>query len=215
MSKRFTWRPHGCNCTDEETHLSGDQAGRLRHMWLLSMRDAKRREKAVDESNPARGLVTHQLLYCRVGIGFHLQILANGSVWGVHEPSEYSLMRVFAMRPGIVGIRGVMSELYLCMNQEGIAHGTKKFSNECLFKERMEENHYNTYSSLTHTGFFLALSQQGKLRQGNRVHRPLCKLSCIEGDAGSSDPLSQRHYLSALPRSDVPLYLEESVSVCN
>jgi len=34
-----------CNCTDEETHLPGDQAGRLRHMWLLSMRDAKRREK--------------------------------------------------------------------------------------------------------------------------------------------------------------------------
>ncbi|XP_056098142.1 fibroblast growth factor 4A isoform X2 [Rhinichthys klamathensis goyatoka] len=160
-----------CNCTDEETHLSGDQAGRLRHMWLLSMRDAKRREKAVDESNPARGLVTHQLLYCRVGIGFHLQILANGSVWGVHEPSEYSLLRVFAMRPGIVGIRGVKSELYLCMNQEGIAHGMKKFSNECLFKERMEENHYNTYSSLRHAGFFLALSQQGKLRKGNRVGR--------------------------------------------
>lgn len=46
----------------------------------------------MDESNPARGLVTHQLLYCRVGIGFHLQILANGSVWGVHEPSEYSMI---------------------------------------------------------------------------------------------------------------------------
>lgn len=28
------------------------------------------------------------------------------------------------MRPGIVGIRGVKSELYLCMNQEGTAHGT-------------------------------------------------------------------------------------------
>jgi len=27
------------------------------------------------------------------------------------------------MRPGIVGIRGVKSKLYLCMNQEGIAHG--------------------------------------------------------------------------------------------
>ncbi|XP_039539103.1 fibroblast growth factor 4A isoform X1 [Pimephales promelas] len=161
-----------CNCTDEETHLPGDQAGRLRHMWLLSMRDAKRREKAaVDKSNPAQGLVTHQLLYCRVGIGFHLQILANGSVWGVHEPSEYSLLRVFAMRPGIVGIRGVKSELYLCMNQEGIAHGMKKFSNECLFKESLEENHYNTYSSLRHTGFFLALSQQGKLRKGIGRHQ--------------------------------------------
>ncbi|XP_067265585.1 fibroblast growth factor 4A isoform X1 [Chanodichthys erythropterus] len=161
-----------CNCTDEETETSGDQGGLLRHMWLLSMRDAKRKEKAVvDESNPAQGLISHQLLYCRVGIGFHLQILMNGSVWGVHEPSEYSFLRVFAWRAGVVGIRGVKSELYLCMNQEGIAHGMKKFSNECLFKERMEENHYNTYSSLIYTGFFLALSPQGQLRKGNKVGR--------------------------------------------
>lgn len=34
-----------CNCTDEETESSGDQASRLRHMWQLSMRDAKIREK--------------------------------------------------------------------------------------------------------------------------------------------------------------------------
>ncbi|XP_039539106.1 fibroblast growth factor 20 isoform X4 [Pimephales promelas] len=85
--------------------------------------------------------------------------------------SLLSLLRVFAMRPGIVGIRGVKSELYLCMNQEGIAHGMKKFSNECLFKESLEENHYNTYSSLRHTGFFLALSQQGKLRKGIGRHQ--------------------------------------------
>ncbi len=30
---------------------------------------------------------------------------------------------MFAVRPGIVGIHGVKSERYLCMNQEGIAHG--------------------------------------------------------------------------------------------
>uniref|UniRef100_A0A8C2PS93 Fibroblast growth factor n=1 Tax=Cyprinus carpio TaxID=7962 RepID=A0A8C2PS93_CYPCA len=121
---------------------------------------------AIGESNPAR----HQLLYCRVGIGFHLQIVMNGSVWGIHEPSEYSLLRVFAVRPGIVGICGVKSERYLCMNPEGIAHGMKKFSNECLFKENMEDNHYNTYASLS-TGFFLALSQQGQLRKGKKVGR--------------------------------------------
>ncbi|KAF4109343.1 hypothetical protein G5714_010416 [Onychostoma macrolepis] len=155
-----------CNCTDEETESSGDQASRLRHMWQLSMKDANIREKAIEESNPAQ----HQLLYCRVGIGFHLQIVMNGSVWGVHEPSEYSLLRVFAVRPGIVGIRGVKCERYLCMNQEGIAQGMKLFSNECLFKERMEENHYNTYSSIS-TGYFLALSQKGQLRKGKRVGR--------------------------------------------
>ncbi|XP_056611052.1 fibroblast growth factor 4B [Triplophysa dalaica] len=134
-------------------------------MWLLSMMETKMREKV----NPTRELITYQLLYCRAGIGFHLQILKNGSVGGVHEPSEYSLLRVFAMSPGVVGIRGVKSEMYLCMNKEGNACGMKEFSNECLFKEHMEENHHNTYSSLPHPGLYLALSQQGQLRRGNRV----------------------------------------------
>ncbi|XP_051565871.1 nectin-4-like isoform X1 [Myxocyprinus asiaticus] len=54
----------------------------------------------VQYSNPAQGLIIHQLLYCHVGIGFHLQILMNGSVWGVHKPSEYKavLKRVSIQR---------------------------------------------------------------------------------------------------------------------
>ncbi|XP_051998880.1 fibroblast growth factor 4A [Xyrauchen texanus] len=161
-----------CYCTDEETESSGDQASRFILTWQISMRKAKMKEKAtVQYSNPSQRLITHQLLYCRVGIGFHLQILTNGSVSGVHEPSEYSTLRVFAMRPGVVGICGVKSELYLCMDEEGIARGMKQFSIECLFKEWMEENHYNTYSSLAHPVFYLALSQQGQLRRGNRLTR--------------------------------------------
>lgn len=33
------------------------------------------------------------------------------------------LLRVFAMSPGVVGISGVKSEMYLCMNKEGNACG--------------------------------------------------------------------------------------------
>ncbi|KAK3543911.1 hypothetical protein QTP70_031166, partial [Hemibagrus guttatus] len=32
-------------------------------------------------------------------------------------------LKVFAVKPGVVGIRGVKSRLYLCMNNEGIAQG--------------------------------------------------------------------------------------------
>ncbi len=53
-------------------------------MWLCLLFEYP---TAIEESNPAQ----HQLLYGRVGIGFHLQIVMNGSVWGVHEPSEYSM----------------------------------------------------------------------------------------------------------------------------
>lgn len=40
-------------------------------------------------SNPLRKTVKHQLLYCRAGIGFHLQILPDGLVEGVHRPTPY------------------------------------------------------------------------------------------------------------------------------
>lgn len=45
----------------------------------------------------------------------------------------------------------------------------EKFSDDCLLKENLEENHYTTYSS--HPGVYLALSHKGELRRGNSVSR--------------------------------------------
>ncbi|XP_049341074.1 fibroblast growth factor 4A [Astyanax mexicanus] len=153
----------------KDAGLPLDQATRLRHMWLLSIKESKLKEQALSQSDPERPASIHQLLYCRVGIGYHLQILTDGSVGGVHEATEHSWLKLFAMKHGVVGIRGVKSKLYLCMNKEGIAQGKKQFSSECLFKEHLEENHYTTYSSAAHPGLYLALSHRGKLRRGNTV----------------------------------------------
>ncbi|XP_058478707.1 fibroblast growth factor 4A [Solea solea] len=122
-------------------------------------------------SHPIGERVKQQLLYCRVGIGYHLQILPNGSVGGVHNPTEFSWLKVFAMKHGVVGIKGVKSGLFLCMSKEGQAYGTEQFSSDCLLKENLEENHYTTYSSLSHPGNYLALSHKGELRKGSSVGR--------------------------------------------
>uniref|UniRef100_A0A8D3B5R6 Fibroblast growth factor n=1 Tax=Scophthalmus maximus TaxID=52904 RepID=A0A8D3B5R6_SCOMX len=118
--------------------------------------------------HPTGEAINHLLLYCRVGIGYHLQILPSGSVGGVHKPTEDSWLKVFAMNQGVVGIRGVKSGLYLCMSAAGRAYG---FSADCLLKENLEENHYTTYSSLSHPGIYLALSHRGGLRRGSSVGR--------------------------------------------
>ncbi|XP_067371896.1 fibroblast growth factor 4 [Channa argus] len=137
---------------------------RTRHKATIAVR--------LDNSSyPVREEQKQQLLYCRVGIGFHLQILPSGSVKGVHKPTNYSWLKVFAMKHGVVGIRGVRSGLYLCMNGEGRAYGTEQFSDDCLLNENLEENHYTTYSSLSHPGIYLALSNKGDLRKGNSVSR--------------------------------------------
>ncbi|XP_062258365.1 fibroblast growth factor 4 [Platichthys flesus] len=121
--------------------------------------------------HPVEEGVKKKLLYCRVGIGYHLQILPSGSVGGIHKPTEYSWLKVFAMKHGVVGIKGVKSGLYLCMSREGLAYGAEHFSIDCLLKEILEENHYTTYSSLSHPGIYLALSHKGDLRKGSSVGR--------------------------------------------
>ncbi|XP_074514312.1 fibroblast growth factor 4A-like [Sebastes fasciatus] len=148
-----------------------DHGTRLRGLWKLHMRDALLKAKGPSPPHPIREGVKQKLLYCRVGIGFHLQILSSGSVGGVHKPTEHCWLKVFAMKHGVVGIRGVKSSLYLCMNKEGLAYGAEKFSDDCLLKENLEENHYTTYSSLSHPGIYLALSNKGELRKGNSVGR--------------------------------------------
>ncbi|XP_034550120.1 fibroblast growth factor 4A [Notolabrus celidotus] len=147
-----------------------DQGSRLRGLWKLHMRDSLLKAKG-SSPPPVKEGVKQQLLYCRVGIGYHLQILPSGSVGGVHKPTEFCWLKVFAMKHGVVGIRGVKSGLYLCMKADGLAYGAEKFSDDCLLKENLEENHYTTYSSVSHPGIYLALSSKGQLRRGNSVGR--------------------------------------------
>ncbi|XP_029113825.1 fibroblast growth factor 4A-like [Scleropages formosus] len=138
----------------------------LRTQWLMAVRDARLRgEGGVSFSQPIRGLVKKQLLYSPVGIGYHLQVLSNGSVGGVHEHTEHSWMKVFALQPGLVGIQALRSGLYLCMSSDGSAHGSGRFTADCLFKETLEESHHTSYASVSHPGLYLALSKQGEVKR--------------------------------------------------
>ncbi|XP_030419878.1 fibroblast growth factor 5 isoform X2 [Gopherus flavomarginatus] len=86
-------------------------------------------------------------LYCRVGIGFHLQIHPDGKVNGSHEANLLSILEIFAVSQGIVGIRGVFSNKFLTMSKKGKLHASAKFTEDCKFRERFQENSYNTYAS--------------------------------------------------------------------
>ncbi|XP_077130684.1 fibroblast growth factor 5 [Ranitomeya variabilis] len=112
-------------------------------------------------------------LYCRVGIGFHLQIHPDGKVNGSHEADHLSILEIFAVSQGIVGIRGVFSNSFLAMSKKGKLHATSKFSEDCKFMERYQENSYNTYASATYrnekTGrrWYVALNKRGKAKKGS------------------------------------------------
>ncbi|CAN9512722.1 unnamed protein product [Ophioblennius macclurei] len=128
---------------------------------------------SMEQQGGARSGRTTCRLYCRVGIGFHLQIHPDGRVNGSHEPNQLSVLQLFAVSQGVIGIRGIHSNRFLAMNKRGRLHATEIFTDDCKFRERFQENSYNTYASVIHWNYrtgrewFVALNKRGKAKMGS------------------------------------------------
>ncbi|VFV35957.1 fibroblast growth factor 5 [Lynx pardinus] len=82
------------------------------------------------------------------------------------------ILEIFAVSQGIVGIRGVFSNKFLAMSKKGKLHASAKFTDDCKFRERFQENSYNTYASAIHRTepagreWYVALNKRGKAKRG-------------------------------------------------
>ncbi|XP_014008821.1 fibroblast growth factor 4B [Salmo salar] len=121
------------------------------------------------ESDYLLGIKRVRRLYCNVGIGFHLQILPDGRINGVHNENQYSLIEISTVELGVLSMYGVRSELFVAMNSRGRLYGTKFFRDECKFKETLLPNNYNAYESSVYKGFYIALSKHGRAKRGNKA----------------------------------------------
>ncbi|KPP60796.1 hypothetical protein Z043_121169 [Scleropages formosus] len=76
-------------------------------------------------------------------------------------------MEIRSVSVGVVAIKSVSTGLYLAMSKKGTLFGS--------FKERIEENGYNTYASLRwkYGGrqMFVSLNGRGKPRRGHKARR--------------------------------------------
>ncbi|NP_957054.1 putative fibroblast growth factor 1 [Danio rerio] len=109
-------------------------------------------------------------LYCMNG-GFHLQILADGTVAGAADENTYSILRIKATSPGVVVIEGSETGLYLSMNEHGKLYASSLVTDESYFLEKMEENHYNTYQSQKYgENWYVGIKKNGKMKRGPRTH---------------------------------------------
>ncbi|XP_051822112.1 fibroblast growth factor 4 [Antechinus flavipes] len=116
------------------------------------------------------GIYRVRRLYCNVGIGFHLQVLPDGSVNGVHDETEYSLLQLVPVERGVVSLYGIKSHFFVAMNNSGKLYSTATFNDECSFKEILLPNNYNVYESHKYSGMYIALNKTGKPKKGNRVN---------------------------------------------
>ncbi|XP_008853189.1 fibroblast growth factor 4 [Nannospalax galili] len=115
------------------------------------------------------GIKRLRRLYCNVGIGFHLQVLPDGRIGGVHADTSDSLLELSPVQRGVVSIFGVASRFFVAMSNRGKLYGVPFFTQECKFKEILLPNNYNAYESHQYPGLFIALSKTGKTKKGNRV----------------------------------------------
>ncbi|CAB1331491.1 unnamed protein product [Coregonus sp. 'balchen'] len=90
-------------------------------------------------------------------------------------PYFSGLMEIRSVSVGVVAIKSVSTGLYLAMSKKGTLFGSVKYNPNCKFKERIEENGYNTYASLRwkHGGrqMFVSLNGRGKPRRGHKARR--------------------------------------------
>ncbi|KAL1783416.1 fibroblast growth factor 22 [Sigmodon hispidus] len=107
---------------------------------------------------------------------FFLRVDPGGRVQGTRwRHGQDSIVEIRSVRVGTVVIKAVYSGFYVAMNRRGRLYGSRVYSVDCRFQERIEENGYNTYASRRwrHHGrpMFLALDSQGIPRQGRRTRR--------------------------------------------
>ncbi|XP_015231828.1 fibroblast growth factor 6-like [Cyprinodon tularosa] len=121
------------------------------------------------QSDYLQGIKRVRRLYCNVGIGFHLQVLPDGRISGVHSENPYSLIEISTVDRGVISLFGVRSQLFVAMNSRGRLYGTRVFKDECKFKETLLPNNYNAYESFVYKGFYIGLSKHGRVKRGNKA----------------------------------------------
>ncbi|XP_031729121.1 fibroblast growth factor 4-like [Anarrhichthys ocellatus] len=128
-----------------------------------------KREVAARDGEYLLGIKRLRRLYCNVGIGFHIQVLPNGKITGVHNENRYSLLEMSPVERGVVTLFGVKSGLFIAMSDKGKLYGSGRYNDECKFKENLLANNYNAYESAAYPGMYIGLSKTGKTKRGNRV----------------------------------------------
>ncbi|XP_066904970.1 fibroblast growth factor 7 [Halyomorpha halys] len=100
---------------------------------------------------------------------FYLRLSHDGRVIGTQEESSpETVLQRSSVTVGKVKIQGVATCMYLCMDICGFPYASKEYSEECVFNEMIEENHYNSYSSAKYSNarrtLYLGLNKRGQGR---------------------------------------------------
>ncbi|KAI6177150.1 hypothetical protein M3Y97_00875500 [Aphelenchoides bicaudatus] len=93
------------------------------------------------------------------------------------ETSGFAILEFISVAFGLISIRGLQSQNFLCMDYKGqiYAAPAKHYNSDCVFLEEMLENYYNLFSSCAHGSsadpWYLSIRKSGRTRRGNHTKR--------------------------------------------
>uniref|UniRef100_A0A8D2LZB2 Fibroblast growth factor n=1 Tax=Zonotrichia albicollis TaxID=44394 RepID=A0A8D2LZB2_ZONAL len=129
----------GSGSAVESTHAAATTSAQDRRIWGPDCSGSRR------ESSPWAGMPGAQGLSCIYFFLCHADVKRTVIYSGISV--ILGILEIFAVSQGIVGIRGVFSNKFLAMSKKGKLHASARFTVDCHFRERFQENSYNTYAS--------------------------------------------------------------------
>ncbi|TNN30765.1 Fibroblast growth factor 4 [Liparis tanakae] len=91
-----------------------------------------KRQVAARDGEYLLGIKRLRRLYCNVGIGFHIQVLPNGEIAGVHNENRYSLLEMSPVERGVLTLFGVRSGLFIAMSDKGKLYGAVRTDQDLI-----------------------------------------------------------------------------------
>uniref|UniRef100_A0A8B9X9B7 Multifunctional fusion protein n=1 Tax=Bos mutus grunniens TaxID=30521 RepID=A0A8B9X9B7_BOSMU len=128
-------------------------------------RSDQHRECIPDEGQGSLSVLTPINWEREVGRGRRKTFTISSSVFPIQ-------LQLCAESIGEVYIKSTETGQFLAMDTDGLLYGSQTPNEECLFLERLEENHYNTYISKKHAEkhWFVGLKKNGRSKLGPRTH---------------------------------------------
>nr|XP_058949166.1 fibroblast growth factor 1-like [Pocillopora verrucosa] len=88
-----------------------------------------------------------------------------------YDNDVYTTLQMASVGPGEVVIRGEVSNKYIGMDSNGNIVTYNSLLEDCIFKEHQHTNGYSSFESKPHSGWFLALTNDGKAKPGPKSAR--------------------------------------------
>ncbi|XP_031552941.1 fibroblast growth factor 1-like [Actinia tenebrosa] len=106
------------------------------------------------------------LMYCKNG--YILKIMKDGVVGGTTQYTDgLSNIEFQSVGISLLVIKGVTSQRFLAINEQGDLYTTQIYNKDCVFEEKQEENFYHSFVShrYKNKGWFVALRRNGQIKK--------------------------------------------------